>query len=398
MAKRIIGWARQFFFHQAELRRFQKLKSEQRDIVFYSESGAYWSYLGPFIEHLTRDHGRDVCYVTSSDDDQIFKSPPSGVKAFSIGDGTARTLFFASLDANLLVTSLLDLGTFHVKRSMNAAVHYVFVPHNMVSTHMVFRKGAFDSFDTVFCVGPHHVAEIREAEQLYNLPAKALVENGYVRLDTIHKEAPKITSSGITGHLKIVIAPSWGPNRLLETGAEPLIENLLNAEHDVTVRPHWETLRRAGPALDNLDAQFGYSDKFRLLREKSSNKILYEADLLVSDWSGAAFSYAFGLERPVMFIDVPKKINNPDYGDFKNIPIEITLREELGAVLSPDDYGNAALVAQRLCNEVEVYAEKISALRSKVVFNFGNSAETGARYLAELADKNRHSKSEKSNS
>ena len=33
---------------------------------------------------------------------------------------------------------------------------------------------------------------------------------------------------------------------------------------------------------------------------------------MVSDWSGVAMEFAFGLERPVLFIDVPRKTNNPE--------------------------------------------------------------------------------------
>jgi YidC/Oxa1 family membrane protein insertase len=55
----------------------------------------------------------------------------------------------------------------------------------MTSTHMVLRKGAFDAYDTIFCVGPHHVAESREAEQIYGLKPRSLAEIGYVKLDAL---------------------------------------------------------------------------------------------------------------------------------------------------------------------------------------------------------------------
>ena len=32
---------------------------------------------------------------------------------------------------------------------------------------------------------------------------------------------------------------------------------------------------------------------------------------MVSDWSGAALEYSFGLKKPVIFLDLPKKVNNP---------------------------------------------------------------------------------------
>ena len=32
---------------------------------------------------------------------------------------------------------------------------------------MIYQRKAFDAFDTVFCVGPHHMQEIRKNESLY---------------------------------------------------------------------------------------------------------------------------------------------------------------------------------------------------------------------------------------
>ena len=56
------------------------------------------------------------------------------------------------------------------------------------------------------------------------------------------------------------------------------------------------------------------------------------ADLMISDWSGAALEYAFGIERPVLFLDVARKINNPRYVDLGIEPIEARMREQIGAV------------------------------------------------------------------
>jgi len=73
--------------HKRELRRFNDLSAEQRDIVFYSETAAYWTYFGPFVGQLTRAQGRKVCYVTSPDDDPILLNSPDGVDVFAISDG-----------------------------------------------------------------------------------------------------------------------------------------------------------------------------------------------------------------------------------------------------------------------------------------------------------------------
>ena len=55
----------------------------------------------------------------------------------------------------------------------------------MFSVHSYLRKGAIDHFDTIFCVGPHHVKEIQTAEDVYGLKAKNLIEYGYGHLDAL---------------------------------------------------------------------------------------------------------------------------------------------------------------------------------------------------------------------
>ena len=77
--------------------------------------------------------------------------------------------------------SLPDLAKYEIKRS-KYDVKYIFVPHNILSTHMVFRKGAFDAFDVFFCSGPYHYKEIRESENKYQTKRKKLqVELNHIK-------------------------------------------------------------------------------------------------------------------------------------------------------------------------------------------------------------------------
>ena len=75
---------------------------------------------------------------------------------------------------------------------------------------------------------------------------------------------------------------------------------------------------------------------------------LYRSDLLISDWSGMAIEYALGLEKPVLFIDVPPRVRNPDYEELGIDPIERFIRSEIGAVVSPDDLQEVPLRVEAL--------------------------------------------------
>ena len=54
---------------------------------------------------------------------------------------------------------------------------------------------------------------------------------------------------------------------------------------------------------------------------------------MITDWSGVALDYAFGLNRSVLFIDLPRKINNPSHEKIGLDPFELWIREIVGIVI-----------------------------------------------------------------
>jgi YidC/Oxa1 family membrane protein insertase len=371
----------------SSLRRFNKLDRADREIVFYAESRADWPHLGPIIEELTGPLGRSVCYVTSDEADPLLAAESPRIRAFYVGDGSTRTTFFKLLDATVLVMTLPDLETFHLKRSVHP-VHYVYVFHSMVSTHMIYRKGAFDAYDTILCVGPHHEAEIRRTEEVYGLSPKELVPHGYARLDAIlASAAPRRVGSAEAGRpRKLVLAPSWGDCSFIEApvGAE-LIGRLLDAGHEVALRLHPMTVRRFAKLPGELAQRFG-DRTFRVETDMREQASLHEAELMIGDWSGAALEYAFGLERPVLFVDMPKKVNNPEYERIGLRTIEESIRTEVGAIVEPGDPSAALPLVEELCGDPDAFRIRLREARERAVYNIGRSASIGAAEVARLAD------------
>ena len=367
------------------MRRFRALPRRDRAIVFYAEDGASWVHFEPVIRALTTTHGQGVCYLTSSPRDPVLEREDEAVRAFYIGDGACRTFLLRILEAGVVVMTMPDLETFHIKRS-KYPVHYIYLHHSIVSTHMIYRRGAFDGFDTVFCVGPHHLAEIRETEALYGLKPKALAEHGYGRLDSIIAAAKASPTPEEGPGRRILIAPSWGPHGLLESCGARLVEILLAAGHRVTVRPHPMTRRHSPKLLDSLDARFASHPRFAYEEDLASQDSLHASHLMISDWSGAALEYAFGLKRPVLFVDVPRKANNPEYTRLSAEPIEVFIREEIGAVITPDRLDQTPRLVDALCAQAGAFAERAVALRSRWIYNLGKSGEVGAAYIAAMPE------------
>ena len=361
--------------------RFWKVPVKERPLVFYAEDSGSWRYFEPVISKLINRFNKKIYYITSSHADPILQKSDKNMTSFCIGFGSARTAFFMSLEASSMVMTMTDLDTYHIKRSRHP-VNYMYLFHAMISTHMVYRPGAFDNYDEIFCVGPHHMEEIRAAEEVYHLKKKTLIKGGYVLLDSI-LESKQIEAKTSHNKLKrILIAPSWGKQGLLESCGFELVKILLGAGHQVTVRPHTMTIRRSPKILQLLQGSFGSDANFHLDVELTSQGTVSESDIMISDWSGAALEYALGKEKPVIFIDVPKKVNNEKYQDIPFVPIEVQLRSEIGEIVPLDQLLKVPTIVERLCADPDAWQARMRAAREKWIYNVGDSANVIAEHIA----------------
>jgi YidC/Oxa1 family membrane protein insertase len=108
--------------------------------------------------------------------------------------------------------------------------------------------------------------------------------------------------------------------------------------------------------------------------------------LLVSDWSAMALEYALGLEKPVLFIDVERRIRNPDWRELGIEPVESSIRARAGAVLDPAELEQAPEMIRRLLDGAEEFRKAMPALREETVFRLGHAIPDGAKEIARLAD------------
>ena len=373
-----------FVSEWAELKKINRLSQDERSIVFYAENKASMNHFQSLILELTEKINLQICYVTSVKDDPILSTKNQRILPFYIGDGTARTKFFSSLKAKILVTDMPDLDKLHIKRSSEYPVHYIYLFHSMFSVHSYLRKGAVDNYDTIFCVGPHQIKEIRETEKVYGLKPKKLINYGYGRLDTLleKKKDSRTTNSGAND--LIIIAPSYGNNNLIEKCGIKLIDILLKSNFRVMLRPHIRTLRDSTELIDSIKKKFGQNPNFVLETGVIKFDSLNNSTCMISDWSGISLEYAFTFGRPVIFIDVPKKILNPNWSDIQLEPIETSIRDKIGHVVSPNNLEEILDLIRILDKNTQNISELIKEIRQETVYNIGESAKVGAEYIKQL--------------
>lgn len=368
---------------------FEKLDPDARAITFYAEDDTSWPHFEPIIRELTGAMGREICYLTSSGDDPVLERADPGMRSFEIGEGIGRAYLFQTMEVGVLVATVPQLGISVLPRSRRAAeigTTYVYVFHSMVSTHMIYEPDGFDHYDTVCCVGPYMIDEIRRREQEYGLPAKELVEHGYGRLDAILESATLRSSEQPSGPPVVLLAPSWGPTCIFETCGEQLVRVLLDAGYEVVARPHPMTMKKTPGAIPALTKVFAGHPRFTLDTGIAGQDSLHRSHLMVSDWSGAALEYAFGLVRPVLFVDVPRKVNNPEYQRLGIEPFEATIREQVGRLVAPDRLDQVPALVDELVRGAPEFGDSIRKTRESNIFNVGTSGRVAAALIGAKAD------------
>jgi len=139
--------------------------------------------------------------------------------------------------------------------------------------------------------------------------------------------------------------------------------------------------------INNIEESFGKNPNFILERGIFSADSFYNSRCMISDWSGISLEYAFTLERPVIFIDVPKKILNPHSNDISLEPIEISIRNKIGYVISPNNLEEILDHIKDLEINDQSMIDQIKEIRSNTVYNIGESAKIGANYIKQFIDR-----------
>ena len=367
-----------FFKEFQGYRAYKKLPKSYKKVVFYSESFQDWHHLKPLLNALL-DDDITVTYVTSDEKDPGLLKLSKKYRSIYIGKGFFRILFFQFLRAKLLILTMMDLNNFELKRSMHP-VHYVYIFHSLTSTHMVDTEKSFDHYDTIFCAGPHQKKEIELREKNKDLKAKNLVPYGYPRIEKLIQ----LSSKPKNEKKVILLAPTWGEQSIINLMGIEICSIILNQGYSLILRPHHETIKRSPQLIHEIENKYSHFQTFRLVREMGDSESLLQSDLLICDWSGTAIEYAFGLEKPIIFIDIPPRVRNPNWREIQSEPLEMSIREKVGRVVCPSKLDELPSSISQLLNEDQLSSSPIKSLREEFIYNLSRSEITGREEIKRL--------------
>lgn len=361
-----------------DYKRFQKYGGKQ--LVFYSEKNGFYKYYKNVIETILSKTDIVIHYITSDPKDEVFTFANDQFRVYYIGENKLIILMM-KMEADMVVMTMPDLQKYHIKRSIvKEDIEYVYLDHGIGSDNLMLRKHALDYFDTIFASNEIGKSEIRAQEKCYGLKKKNIVKFGSCLIDNMI-EAYEADSDYVNEKLTILIAPSWQDENILDSGIHEILESILGKGYYVIVRPHPQYVRHFEDKLLDLARQYGDKSDFELQMDFSSNETVFQADILITDWSSIAYEYSFTTLKPTLFINTPMKVMNPDYEEIGVLPFDIEIRGKIGISINMDQLSEISTAVETLKNDKMFSKEEMKKIRSKYLYNVGSSGEVGAKYI-----------------
>ena len=360
-----------------------RFKQAKKDLVFYALSGGQYKYYKTIVEYILQHSEITIHYLTNEPEDAVFEMEQIRFIPYYVSQ-RKTTMLLLKLDAKMLVTTVPDLQVYHMKRSiLRDDIEYVYVQHGLGSTHFAAREEAHDHFDTIFCVGEHQAVELRRHEELKGLPEKNLVRSGYGLYDQLVESYRSLEISP-TEKPKILIAPSWQQDNILDCCIEPLLKGLLGKGYQIIIRPHPQYVRMFSDRLERIKKKYSNeveSDELVLDVDFLSNEAILLADIVITDWSNIAFEFSYCTLKPSIFINTPAKILNPSFEEYGIVALEILLRDKIGQSMEPQDVDKVDELVTHMLKEKELYTQQIKDVVKEYLYYPGRSGEAGGKYI-----------------
>ncbi len=392
MFKTLVKNARQAAHELSEMERlFSPENTKLRELVFFGESDIYWYYYVDYIEHILANSDREICYLSSDLDDPVFKKEGQRIKPFFIKNLLAAAL--AKLDAKVLIMGTPDINKGVVKRAPDP-VHHVYAFRGIASTHQAYRLGAFDHYDTLLCIAQYQIDEVRKTEEIYRLKPKKLPLIGYPPVERLYREhqiyktqrAPHPDDGQIC-----LVAPTWDPlkrgSSLMDNCIDEMLEPLAKSGFQVWLRPHPEFFKRFPKKIEAIRKQMIKYPNLSFQMEFGSMQCLHEADVLITDHSSIAMDYVIATERPVLYIDTPTRVDNPECDRLGMEPIENKYRSKFGACLSPSELKNVPVTLKTLVKQQDEFRKQVPSLRELLIANWQQAKKVGGDYILYLCER-----------
>lgn len=343
--------------------------------VIFSDSKRYWNVFKPICDEFEK-RGVQLEYLTASPDDPALSAEYQYVNCRFIGENNKAFAKLNMLDAGILLSTTPGLDVYQWKRSANVD-WYVHIFH-AVDEGTGYRMFGMDYYDAVLLTGAFQEKYIRKLEELRNLPAKELVVAGSTYMDALKEKLDAKT--GVKEGKTVLLAPSWGESSILTKYGADILRALVATGYNIVVRPHPQSLTSEKAVLEPLWKEFPDSEHLHWNYDNDNFEALWNADLMITDFSGIIFDYALVFGKPIIYADTSFDPAPYDAAWIEEPLWRFEVLKELGAPLKKEDFPRMRELIDDLLQQ-EQGREAREKVRDEAWQCIGESAKLTVDYM-----------------
>lgn len=354
------------------------VQAEKLPYVIFSDSKRYWNVFEPVCDEF--EHRGIACeYWTMSPDDPALNKVYEHVSCRFIGEDAKAFARLNAMKADICLSTTPGLDVFQWKRSKDTD-WYAHVFHS-VGDGTVYRMFGLDYYDAILASGTYIEPRIRKLEKIRHQPAKEFRVVGATFFDSLQKRvesAAPATHEGTT----VLLAPSWGPNAILTRYGDALIDALIATGCRIIIRPHPQSRTAEAAMLERLQKKYPDGEKLSWNFDNDNFDVLNASDIMISDFSGVIFDYAFFFDRPILYADTEFDTAPYDAAWLEEKPWTPSVVPLIGRKLEADDFPNLGEIIDGMIHDTG-YAESRRKLCEEAWPCRGKAAENIVDYLTE---------------
>ncbi len=355
----------------------EKVDSNNIPYVIFSDHKRYWNVFKSICEEFNK-RGVDVVYYTLSSDDPVFECGLEHIHPEYLGEGNKPYSRLNFLKADVVLSTTPGLDVYQWKRSKDVKC-YVHVPHS-VDDLTSYRMFGLDHYDAVLATGVDQEEGIRKIESLRpGIKAKEIVIVGSTYMDELSAELKSFTERTVNETPTILVGPSWGPSAILSRYGDKLLTSLEKTGFHIIVRPHPQSFASEKDILTPLMEKH---PDIEWNRDNNNFAVMERSDLLITDFSGIIFDYAFTFNRPIVYADTSFDpiVYDADWLDEDMWSLRVL--PKLGIKLEEKDFDNIKEVLTSAMQS-EALNKSRDEVRAMCLSHSGESAKLTVDWLIE---------------
>ena len=359
--------------------RFKKFFNKKLKIIFfYFPVRTYQDNILELVNEIKKDKNIEVILGYNLGSSNEIKSYE---KAFFINLGYLKFIKFIDIFLSSYVV-------YDFPNSLNK----IYINHDIYDTPMVNFEKEKNLIDTlnrcnyIFLSSDIAISALQKKINHYtkneNVNKKpTLINTGYLKLDHVYE---KLKSNKFDED-SVLLAPTLSSmlkDYNLDEFLDPIIKEILNnTDYKIIYRPHPvdKIDNQKSLTINNIYKKYRHNKKFILDSNISYLDSYKKSKILITDFSGTAYTYAFSKLRPIIFFSKNEneliKSNFSDLFFFKD-------RLNVGRIVQNIDNLNEEIYS--ISNQIEFYESKILLLRSERIKFFRNSIEQNIINLKEI--------------